>query len=340
MLIQEALTQIKKANSAPIYLVMGQEQYLMEQFVEGLMKLTFTSDEEKQMNSITYDMDVQPVDYVLDEADTIPFFGDNKLIFIKNPYFLTSEKPKNEMDHDIKRLMTYLEEPNPSTILVFLARYEKLDERKKIVKLLKKHSTLVDVSFMDERKLRHYVTEYLATEKVTIDIKAFERLLYLTDLNLSRIMQELDKLMLYDLERRHITYEAVDQLIPKSLEHNIFDMIDYVLKDKKEEALALYHELLIQGEDTIKINAILVNQFRLLLQIKLLQSIHYQQSNIVDVLKVHPYRVKLGMQNVKQHSLTFLGDALDELVENDVKIKTGAMEKELLFELFLLKQRF
>lgn len=339
MLIQEALNQIKQGNTAPVYLVMGQEHYLMEQFVEGLKKAVFANNEEKQMNSITYDMEVNPIGYVLDEADTIPFFGDNKVIFIKNPYFLTSEKSKNDVEHDVKRLITYLEEPNPSTILVFLARYEKLDERKKLVKLLKKHSTLVDVSFMDERKLRQYITEYMALEKVTIEPKAFERLLYLTDLNLSRIMQELDKLMLYDLKGRHITYDAVDQLIPKSLEHNIFDMIDYVLKDKKEEALALYHELLIQGEDTIKINAILVNQFRLLLQIKLLQSLHYQQSNIVDVLKVHPYRVKLGMQNVKRHSLTFLGDALDELVENDVKIKTGAMEKELLFELFLLKQR-
>jgi DNA polymerase-3 subunit delta len=144
-------------------------------------------------------------------------------------------------------------------------------------------------------------------------------------MRLSKAMQELEKLRLYAGEQKRISKQAVEQLVPKSLEDNVFDLTNYVLQGKTEAALRLYDDLYIQGEETIKINAILISQIRLLLQTAILMKIGYQQGNIAETLKVHPYRVK------------DLAHLYDELIENDYLIKSGRMEKEFLFQLFVLK---
>ncbi|MDU6316034.1 MAG: DNA polymerase III subunit delta, partial [Enterococcus faecalis] len=253
------------------------------------------------------------------------------------PYFLTAERKTNGVEHDVNLLLNYLESPSPTTVLVFMASYEKLDERKKITKALKKNATVVDVNPMDEKAIRQYISQTIESEGYTIRSDAFDLLLQLTDLNLSKIMGELQKLYLYALETKTITRGAVQELVPKSLEHNVFDLTNEVLSGNSEKAVQLYEDLLLQGEETIKLNAILLNQIRLFLQTKILAKMGYQQANIADTLKVHPYRVKLALQQVRRFELSRLERLYDELVENDYRMKTGQMDKELLFQLFILK---
>ena len=82
---------------------------------------------------ITFDLNEQPIDYVIDEADTIPFFTERKCIIAKNASFLkAAEKGKEKIDHDLKRLESWLENPTDTAVTVFIAPYEKLDERKKV----------------------------------------------------------------------------------------------------------------------------------------------------------------------------------------------------------------
>ena len=338
MSLQDELVKIKKQQFKPIYTVIGTETFLIETFKKQL-KSSISSEAEDEFNIITFDMTEVELSSVIYEAETVPFFGDYKVIFVENPYFLTGEKKKNELNHDLSLLLAYLENPLSTSVIVFVASYEKLDERKKVVKLLKKESQLVDVSKMTDKTLIPYVKQHIENEGYSIDKQAFERLTYLTDMDLTRIMNELEKLFLLTLSSKSITKNDVESLIPKSLEHNIFDLNQYVIGNKTDEALNLYHDLLVSGEETIKIISILLGQIRLLLQVKILLDMNYQQSNITDTLKIHPYRVKLAVQQCKSLSFKQLGEMFDELIEMDFNIKTGKIEKELAFELFLLKKR-
>ncbi len=237
----------------------------------------------------------------------------------------------------MKELTAYLEQPSDSTVLVFQANVEKLDERKKISKLLKKKAVVVDVSPMDEKALKTYVQQSIQSEGYTIEPKAFDLLLHLSDFQLTKVMGELQKLYLFSSEEKRILLTTVEALVPKSLEHNVFDLSSEILSGNSGKALQTYEDLLLQGEETIKLSAILVSQIRLLLQIKILAQLGYQQANIAEALKIHPYRIKLGMQQSKRFELSRLEKIFDELVENDFIVKTGKMDKELLFELFILK---
>ncbi|MBC6499777.1 hypothetical protein H7R52_18095 [Weissella confusa] len=62
---------------------------------------------------------------------------DRRVVIIDDAYFLTGENPRTKLEHHVEDLLAYIEHPEPQTVLVIFAPYEKLDSRKKVVKLLK-----------------------------------------------------------------------------------------------------------------------------------------------------------------------------------------------------------
>lgn len=336
MSIQADLQKIRKEKLAPCYLVLGTEKFLQDQVRTEILK-KIKIDGEDDLNFLSFDMENSNIDEVVAEAETLPFFGDQRLVFIENPYFLTGEKGTNGVDQNTDLLVNYLKEPLETTVLVVFAPYEKLDERKKVTKQLKKTAIIIDVKQLDEKAVRQYLLNTLENSEIKMDRQAIDLFLRLTDLDLSKMMRELQKILLYGQEQEVITVKEIEQLVPKTLEHNLFDMTQYILSGRTEQALRLFQDLVTQGEETIKINAILLSQIRLFLQTKFLVKIGYQQANIAETLKIHPYRVKLAMQEVRKFDEQTLRRLFDELVEMDYEIKSGQIEKELSFQLFVLK---
>ncbi|MDN6344236.1 MAG: DNA polymerase III subunit delta [Tetragenococcus koreensis] len=335
MNVQNALQAIHDQKFQSTYLVLGTEEYLQKQIRQAFIEsLQLDVDD---LNFAEFDMEEDTVDAILDEAESMPFFGDYRLIFVENPFILTAEKKANAPEHDVERLISYLKNPVDSTILVFFAEYVKLDERKKVSKQFKKYAEVIDVEPMNEAQVRRFLQQTLDNDQISMDRNAFELFIRLTDANLTKVMRELQKLQLFAAKTKHISQKDVEELVPKSLEDNVFDLTNYVLQGKTAEALQLYEDLHIQGEETIKINAILISQIRIYLQTAILLNMGYQQGNITRSLNVHPYRVKLAIQQVRKINIKTLTKLYDELIENDYKIKTGQMDKEFLFQLFLLK---
>lgn len=336
MSIQADLQKIRKEKLAPCYLVLGTEKFLQDQVRTEILK-KIKIDGEDDLNFLSFDMENSSIDEVIAEAETLPFFGDQRLVFFENPYFLTGEKGTNGIDQNTDLLVNYLKEPLETTVLVIFAPYEKLDERKKVTKQLKKTAITIDVKQLDEKAVRQYLLNTLENSEIKMDRQAIDLFLRLTDLDLSKMMRELQKILLYGQEQEVITVKEIEQLVPKTLEHNLFDMTQYILSGRTEQALRLFQDLVTQGEETIKINAILLSQIRLFLQTKFLVKIGYQQANIAETLKIHPYRVKLAMQEVRKFDEQTLRRLFDELVEMDYEIKSGKIEKELSFQLFVLR---
>lgn len=336
MSIQADLQKIRKEKLAPCYLVLGTEKFLQDQVRTEILK-KIKIDGEDDLNFLSFDMENSSIDEVIAEAETLPFFGDQRLVFVENPYFLTGEKGTNGIDQNTDLLVNYLKEPLETTVLVIFSPYEKLDERKKVTKQLKKTAITIDVKQLDEKAVRQYLLNTLENSEIKMDRQAIDLFLRLTDLDLSKMMRELQKILLYGQEQEVITVKEIEQLVPKTLEHNLFDMTQYILSGRTEQALRLFQDLVTQGEETIKINAILLSQIRLFLQTKFLVKIGYQQANIAETLKIHPYRVKLAMQEVRKFDEQTLRRLFDELVEMDYEIKSGKIEKELSFQLFVLR---
>lgn len=330
------MAKITKGQFSPVYLFLGTESYLADSAKQTLIQATLAED-ERDLNFGIYDMEEVPVGVALDDAESVPFFGDKRLVIMDRPNFFTAEKSKQKIDHDLVWLENYLKNPPGFTILAFFAPYEKLDERKKITKLLKKTATVIEVNTLSEKEVRHFLKDTIANEGYTMTPEAFELFIQLTDAKLSTAMSELPKLLLFSSDTKQITKSAVNDLVAKSLEQNIFALVEYVLKRQTANALSLYQDLLLQKEDPIKINAILMTQFRLLLQVKFLEKKGYQQGDSAGMLKVHPYRVKLAIQQARKFSEKVLVSAFEGLVDAEYRLKTGQGDKEMQFELFVLQ---
>nr|WP_225365927.1 DNA polymerase III subunit delta [Levilactobacillus bambusae] len=338
MKIFDLIQQLKQPNLeslASIYVILGQQDYLQRQIREGFIHLI--PADEKTMNYASYDMDTTPLAVALDDAMSAPFFGEHRIVIIENPLFLSGETKKQKPDHDIEGLIHYLEHPEPTTTLIFFAPYAKLDARKKVTKRLKKAAEFVEINQLDERQIKAYVQNDIKRTGYSIEPNALAELLQRTDADLTLMMAELPKLELYCLGTKQIDLSAVDDLVTKTLTQNVFDLVNDVLSHNTKASVTLYRQLLEAKEEPLKINAILIGQFRLLIQVKVLSQEGYSQGSLASALKVHPYRIKLALQMQKKFNLTDLNQAYLGLVDVETKMKSSQTDPELLFELFMTR---
>ena len=335
-MVFEIWKQIEKKQLAPIYLLYGTESFLIHETKQLFLKHVL-EEEEIDFNFSTYDLEETPIESILEDAETLPFLGEKRLIFLHNPGFLTSEKTKDKVEHNLSRFEVYLKEPAPFTVLVMIAPYEKLDERKKITKELKRSAVVFEAKKLLEPELKQWIFERAAQHQVTINEKANNRLIELVGANLFMITSELDKLALYVDETKMIDEGIVEKLVTKSFEQNIFSLVDQIVKRKVQEALRIYYDLIKQNEEPLKILAIIAGQFRLIYQVKELTRKGYGQQQIAGYLKTHPYRVKLAAGQSGQFSDLELTRIINRLAEADLQMKTGGMNKGMIVELFLFR---
>ncbi|MGG5739029.1 MULTISPECIES: DNA polymerase III subunit delta [Bacillus cereus group] len=326
--------KIKKKQFAPLYLLYGTEAYFINETIK-LITTEALEEEDREFNVVTYDLEEAYLEDVVEDARTLPFFGDRKVILIKSPLFLTAQKEK--LEQNIKILEEYIGEPSPFSILVFVAPYEKLDERKKITKLLKKTADVVEANAMQVQDVQKWVVSRAEEAHVYVDNAAVSLLLELVGSNVTMLAKEMDKLTLYVGMGGEITSKLVAELVPKSVEQNVFALTEKVVKKDIAGAMQILDGLFTQQEEPIKLLALLVSQFRLLNQVKELQQRGYGQNQIASHIGVHPYRVKLAMNQTKFFSFEELKRVILELAEADYSMKTGKMDKKLVLEFFLMR---
>ncbi len=246
-------------------------------------------------------------------------------------------RTKSKIDQNIDDFLEYLKHPEKSTVMVIFAPYDKLDSRKKITKALKKVAVTVEIGSLREREIKQLVTDKITSEGFKINQDALDRMVELTGGKLTSMMSDLPKLFLYNNDTKVIDIDSVNGLVSRSMEQNVFDLVNSVLKKNAKQSMDIYHQLLLENDEPIRINAVLIQQFRLLLQVMILQKHGYSQGNLASTLKVHPYRVKLAMQTVRKFSYGQLRDAYVGLVDTERQMKSTRRPPELLFELFVLK---
>jgi DNA polymerase III subunit delta len=326
--------KIKKKNIEPVYLLFGTESFLINETKQLLIK-NVLNEEEIDFNFSSYDLEETPIEAAIEDAETFPFMGERRLIILQNPVFLTSEKQKGKVEHNLSRLETYLAEPAPYSVIVFTAPYEKLDERKKITKELKRKAAVGEAKRLAEPELKSWIRERANTNGAEIEDPAVELMLTLVGTNLFMLASEVDKVTLYAGEDSKIDSTMVDKLVARSLEQNIFTLIEKIVHRNIEEALRIYYDLLKQNEEPIKILALMAGQFRLIYQVKELGRKGYGQQQMAGFLKVHPYRVKLAAGQARYFSDEELSNIIKMIADADYQMKTGGMKKELLVEMIL-----
>lgn len=329
----KAWNDIKEGKFAPVYLLVGEESYFID---ETIRRLKSALDEETEV--MLFDLEERPVDAVIDEADTIPFFAEKKLIIAKNASFLkAAEKGKEKIEHDMKKLEAWLNHPSDLSITVFIAPYEKLDERKKVTKLFKEKALLLEAKTPQDADLFVWISTEVGAHGKDISEEAAGKLVETVGANMLQLQMEIEKLALYLGEDLEITVELVEELVAKTLEHDAFKMLNAYLNHNQAEALEIYHDLLRQKEEPIMLVGLLASNIRTMSNVFYLERSGYPQQHIAKKLKIHPYRVKLMLEQPNKPSQQRLLQALYSLAEVDLQLKSVSGNRERFLEMFLMK---
>ena len=305
-----------------VYLLFGTKDYSINNEIKKICKNI------DDMNISRYDLNNDLTSLVIEDAKTISLFGDKKIVIADNANMFTASTSK-----DSEIIEAYLKNINEYTDLIFIVHSDKIDARKKITKAIKEKGKIIefnddlDAVSLIRRLFKDYNIEY-SDIKLLIDRVGNNPLI---------ITNEINKIKIYKGNDKNITSEDILNLTNKIIEIDVFKLIDYIVKKDKENALELYNEMLKVNEEPIKIIVILANQFRIMYQSKELLKKGYSEKDIASILKIHPYRVKLAIQNSRNYTSEMLLKYLNDLADIDIGIKTGTINKDLALELFILK---
>jgi DNA polymerase III, delta subunit (EC 2.7.7.7) len=313
-----------------IFVIYGEERILMQQKLEALRKEHQCT--EDMMNYSVYRADESEMESVYEDLVTPPFFSDKKMVVLKNPYFLTTKKEKKE-NNDVDIFNRCLELDMEHAVFVIYHDIHNFDERKKVVKNLRKRAKFFEIEALNHYTLSDTVRKTIKRREASIDEDALSLLLSRVGTNLTAAIMEVDKLCLFT---NHIRMEDVNMLVTKPLEENVFDLTSAILNKEHKKIFSIYRDLMVLNEEPIKLIILLANQMRLLYQVKVLDRKGYTDKEIAKMLAINPYRLRYIRQEGKDFDSNDLLASLHTLSTLDIDIKTGKIDKKQGLELFLI----
>ena len=339
MLAIEEIEQLGLHNLAPLTVLtgddMGQFELLKSRFLE---KVDFDSAD---LNYTYFDMKEASYSDVELDLVSLPFFADEKVVILDGFLDLTTSKKRYLSDQELRSFEDYLVSPSDTTRLVIFAP-GKLDSKRRLVKLLKRDGHLLEAEELKEKDLRAYFSKEI--QKLGLDLapSVFDQILVKSGFQFAEMSKNLAFLKGYKPDGQ-IDLADIDEALPKTLQDNIFDLTQLTLSGQLDAARSLVRDLTLQGEDEVKLLAIMLSQFRTYTQVRILADGGRAEAQIVSELaaylgrKVNPYQVKFALRDSRRLTLPQLKQAMTYLIEADFQIKSGVYDKDYLLDLALLK---
>lgn len=303
------------------YLILTNDKITLEDVISKIKnKNNLTND-----SVIRFDLQENTVDQVIEELNTYSFLVDKKIVVVSLTETILNDKKSIK---DEEKLIKYIDNINPLNSLILIAN--KIDERKKLVKSIKAKFIVVNnnISIIDKIKV--------SLEDYNIDNKTINYLIKYLNNDNERIINELEKLKMYKLDTKIITIDDINTISIKEFDENIFSLINAINDKNIKKAFEIYNDLIERGEEMLKIVISVTDHFRLIYTVKVLVNDKKSSDTITSMLGIHPYRVKLAIENSYKFSFEELKKYLKQLGNIDINIKTGVSANNYGFDLFLL----
>lgn len=318
--------------SENVYLFHGTDTFIIKSKINNIINKYGVDD----FNVSNYDMEEVNLSDAINDAETIPFMSEQKIVIIRNAFFLTTEAPKKAINHDVDKLKRYLDNPVEETLLILTAPYMKLDERKAITKVVKDKAKVEKCMPLQEADTSNWIKRQLGKNSITIDHDALKEFLSRVENNTEVLVNETQKLLNYAEGMNRIDLEMIQKVITKNIEDNVYEITNMILENKQGKALQIYNELVMHSEDPLRILGILINKYREILHVKYLISDGKDKADIARYYNASAGRAYYMMKNANSVKMDIVQKHLRKLEEIDYKIKSGQIDKRTGLELFIL----
>ena len=330
MKYQDIIQQIDNKVFSPVYFLMGEETFYIDKISEHISK-NILSEEEKEFNQTTlYGKDID-VSTIISEAKQFPFGSEYRIVIVKEAQDIRT----------IEKLESYLDQPSPSTILVICYKYKKIDKRKSFGKNLSKKSVLFDSKKLYDNQVPTWIKAHIKDLGYSIDDKSCRILTEYLGADLSKINNELSKLILNLEKGEFITPKIIEENIGISKDFNIFELQNALgTKDilKANRIIKHFTENPKNHPFVLTISSL----FSYFQKIMIYQNLKDKSNkNAASELGVNPFFISQYQTAAKNYSMSKLFKIFTYLKENDLKSKgignpstpEGELLKELTFKI-------
>jgi len=327
---KQIISEIKNGSYAPIYFLMGEEPYYIDG-IASFIEDSILSEEEKGFNQmILYGRDVT-VEEVISNAKRYPMMAEKQVVIVKEA---------QDLSRTIENLVSYAENPQPTTILVICYKYKKLDARKKLSKAIQKNGVLFESKKLYENQIPDWIRRVLAGKGYTITPKASQMLTEFLGNDLGKVNNELEKLQLILAPGEQITPQIIEENIGISKDFNNFELQNAIgsLNIKKAFTIVQYFGHNSKNHPLVMTVAILYSFFSKLLKYHALKN----PANAARELGVSPYFIKDYETAARNYPMKKVSKIISAIREIDMKSKgvgaanipQGDLLKELLVKIF------
>lgn len=314
-----------------IYLYLGEEKYRINSKIDVIVRESGVDD----YNLTTYDLDDEFLSDAIQDALMPPFLTEKKVVILKNPKFLGSEKSLT--DEEARLFIKYITRPMESTILIINASNIKLDERKEVVKKLKAHADISENKELSEIELIGWLKRQCALNNVDIKDDAIKHFYQVAGKNLFNAKNEIDKLICYVGPNGVITTDIINKVVVKEIQNDVFALSNSIIEQNKSKIINLYRDLIKLGNDVNYLFSLVSKSMREILLVNLMLQKGCKQSDVASLMKVSSGKAFYLVKNARSIDIEKVKSYIIKLGNLDYKIKSGVLDPKTGFEFFLFE---
>lgn len=351
MEFKDIISDLKKKTYKPVYFLMGEEPYFIDAISDHIENNVLAETEKDFNQTILYGGDVD-LKTIIANAKRFPMMSEYQVVIVKEAQNIRELGGKGDMEEEGKLedkkedkakspFAAYVENPQKSTILVMCYKYKTLDKRKALTKAIAKHAVLFESKKIYDDKIPNWIMDYLKTKKYTIHPNACVMLSEYLGNDISKIVNELDKLMISIPAGTEITPDHVQKNIGISKEYNVFEL-QKALGQKdilKANRIVNYFGANTKDHPLVMTVTLLFGYFHKILTYHFLPD--KSRDAAAKAMGVHPFFLGDYEKAARLYPAVKIKSVMSNLREYDLKSKgignataeQGAMLKELVYKI-------
>ena len=327
---ESIVTDLKNRKFAPIYCFCGEEDFYIDELTDMVEKYALNDIEKAFNQTIVYGKELTSRQ-VVEIAGRLPMMAERQVLIIKEANSLNLKSSEEE------EFLRYLKKPVKSTIVVFSWKHGKPDGRKSFGIEMKKAAVFFESLPLTTYQVVPWIKNWLSQKKYKIDGQAAELLVEYTGNELSKVANELEKLIINKQPGATITLDDIEAGVGISKEYNPFELNNALANRDKTKAYKIVNYFIANPKSGpfIMILGTLFGYFTKVYLYHLNKGL--PDKDIAGAIKVSPFFIKDYKSAAQQYPLQKLEQIFNILEEFDLRVKginnRSLKEGELLKEM-------
>ncbi|TDT51115.1 DNA polymerase III subunit delta [Fonticella tunisiensis] len=310
----------EKRLEGPI-IIYGDENHLIDESIKIIYNIIKSFQE---MNIVKLDGENITLDDIINACETLPFMEDKKIVHIRKAAFLN--KAPGMTEDFVKNFSNYIKNL-PDGIILLLTLQGSVDSTNAVFKVIKSTGYVIEYKPMRGEELQRWVLESFNKNGKVINKYELNYFIMEAGSSLEQLEREVEKVCAYASEEV-ITKQHIDEVVHKSIESNIFKMVDSISRKDADKAISILNALLFQKEEHLKILGMIIRQIRLMYLIRAYLDEKRSPSEINRDLKLNEFVLNNLIKQSKAYTVEGLKKLLSLCLETDYNLKNGTYSSD------------